>query len=202
MEITQAASKTCRTCLEGNLVQDIRIARCVKCELLYCTHFASTIDPQYCTECLSDVTLHKEVVTKTYSYYNEETDTVTEYKRRARYIKLEGLDWLFAQRKIVALSDNELELAVEYHREILNGMLKEREERRIKQLHRYANTVADKVTHNLDSAQVTEQSVKRTKTIQSSKAAATANATMAAMLAGGMTAAELLAMLQKVKEKK
>jgi hypothetical protein len=202
MELTQAASKTCRACLEANLVQDVRIARCVKCELLFCTHFASTIDPQYCTECLSDITLTKEVVTKTYTYYNEETDIVTEYKRRARYIKLDGLDWLFAQRKIVALTDNELELAVEYHREILHGMLREREERRIKQLHRYANTPKDAATQSLDSATVTAQTVKRTKTIQSSKAAATASATMQAMLAGGMTAAQLLAMLEKATAKK
>jgi hypothetical protein len=201
MELTQAASKTCRTCLEANLTEDVRISRCTKCAFLYCTHFASTIDPQYCTECLSDVSLHKEVVTKTYTYYNEETDTLTEYKRRARYIKLEGLDWLFAQRKIIALSDNELELAVEYHREILNGMLKEREERRIKQLHRFANTPKDAATQNLDSASVVASKVIRTKTIQSSKAAATANATMQAMFAAGMTPAQLLAMLEKAVKK-
>jgi hypothetical protein len=146
--------------------------------------------------------LFKEVVTKTYTYYNEENDTVTEYKRRARSIKLDGLDWLFAQRKIVNLSDNELELAVEYHREILNGMLKEREERRIKQAHRYANTQLNTDSAKLDSATVTAQKVTRTKTIQSSKAAATANATMAAMLSSGITAAQLLAMLEKATAKK
>jgi len=142
------------------------------------------------------------VITKTYSYYNEEKDEVIEYKRRARRIQLSGLDWLFAQRKIVSLSDNELELSVEYHREFLNGLLKEREERRIKQAHRYANTPANDKTAKLDSATVTAESIKRTKTIQSSKAAATANATMAAMLQSGMSAAQLLELLQKATQKK
>ena len=201
MEITQAASKTCRGCLEANLIEDVRIARCKKCELLFCTHFASNIDPAYCTECLSDVNLYKEVVTKTYSYYNEENDTVTEYKRRARSIKLTGLDWLFAQRKIISLSDNELELAIEYHREILNGMLKEREERRIAKAHRYAGTKADADSAKLDSATVVAESVKRTKTIQSSKAAATANSLLAAFQAQGMTTAQILAMMEKAMKK-
>jgi hypothetical protein len=198
MELQTATSKTCRSCIETNLIEDVRIQRCKQCQFLYCVHFSSNIDPQYCTECLSDVSMLKEVVTKTYQYYNEETDTVTEYRRKARSIRLEGADWLFRQRKIVSMSDESLELAIEYHREILSGMLKEREERRIKHAHRYAGIKEGTETVGIkDSANVTATSVKRTKTIQSSKAQATANGALQAMMAQGMSIDKILEVLQK-----
>ena len=197
MELQEVTSKSCRNCIESNLVAEIRISRCIKCNSLYCIHFASNIDPQYCTECLSDVSMIKETVIKTYTHYNEETDTISEYKRRARLIRLEGLDWLFAQRKIVSMSDDSLELAIEYHREILTGMLKEREERRIKQSHRYAGIKENRETVNVDNATSGATSVKRTKTIQSSKAQATANGVLQSMLASGKSIDDIMNLLQK-----
>jgi len=201
MELVNATSKTCRHCLEANLVEEVKLARCSQCNAVYCIHFASNIDPAHCTECLSDVTLHKETVTKTYTHesYDEATDTVntTEYKRKARSIKLEGLDWLFAQRKIVQLSDESLELAIEYHREVLNGMLSERERRKAEYLHRFASVKTVYPT-TIDGAASSTTTVKRTKTISSTKAAATANGILQSMAAGGMNAAAILALMEKV----
>src|ERR1700736_2793230 len=128
----------CVTCKEANLIEEIRIQHCKQCELLYCVHFASNIDPAMCFDCLSDVTMLKEVVTKEYSHYNEETDVVTVYKRRAKSVRLEGCQWLFAQRKIASMSDDSLLLAIEYHRALLMGLIGEREKRRVAYMHRYA----------------------------------------------------------------
>jgi hypothetical protein len=201
MELVQATSKTCRHCLEANLVDEVKLARCSQCNAVYCIHFASNIDPTLCIECLSDVSLHKEVVTKTYVHesYDEETDTLntTEYKRKARSIKLEGLDWLFAQRKIVSMSDESLELAIEYHREILNGMLSEREQRKAEYMHRFASVKTVYPT-TVDGATSASTTVKRTRTISSNKAAATANGLLQSMQAGGMNAAQILQMLEKI----
>lgn len=198
--ISEVTSKTCRACQVSNLSEDIRISRCTKCRSLYCTHFTSNIDPQYCVECLSDISLQKETVVKTYTTesYDENTDTTTTsvYKRRAKSIKLEGLDWLFAQRKIVSMSDESLELAIEYHREILTGMMAEREDRKAKFMHRFAGIKAGHESVNVDSATSSSTVVKRTRTISSTKASATASAAMQAMLAQGMDAASLLKMLE------
>ena len=193
-----ATAKTCRNCQVSNLTEDVRIARCVKCGSIYCVHFASNIDPQYCVECLADITLHKESIVKTYTHesYDEETDTVTttEYRRRATSFKLEGLDWLFAQRKIVSMRDEELELAIEYHRELLQGMLHERDDRRTKKMHRFAGVRLGTETVSVGSDTTTI--VKKSRTISSNKATATASAVMESMLKGGMDAAQLLALLQ------
>ena len=193
-QIEAAIEKVCKGCLEANLVEDVRIARCGKCDKRYCSHFASNIDPAQCTECLSDVSMIKEVVVKTYEHYDEETDTTTSYRRKARSIRLEGMDWLFAQRKICTLSDDALELAIEYHREILQGMLAEREDRRNKKAHRYAN-----VNFQVDTAKSTE--TKTTKKISSSKAQANANGVLQAMQAAGLSITDILKLLEGVQKK-
>ena len=192
MEETDVAAKVCKHCLESNLIEEMKIARCSKCNAIYCIHFASSIDPSQCTECLADVSVTKEVVTKTYQHYNEETDVVTEYKRRARSIKIDGMDWLFAQRKIATQTDDELELSIEYHRGILNGMLKEREERRIKHAHRFAGvSIPRRVLTG----------VKRTRTISSSKTEASAASMMKALLASGLKIEDIMKMLEGVGKK-
>lgn len=196
--LESAISKTCRNCQVANLSEDVRIARCKRCSSIYCVHFASSIDPAFCVECLSNVTLNKEIITKTYTHehYDEETDTTTttEYKRRAKSIRLEGLDWLFIQRKIVQMRDEELELAIEYHREILHAMLAEREDRKAKFLHRYAGVKPSTETVNIDGSTTT--TVKKTRTISSTKAAATASSVLESMLNSGTDAATLLKMLE------
>jgi hypothetical protein len=197
------SSRTCRACLESNLTEEIRLARCIKCNLIYCVHFASTIDPSQCTECLAEISLHKEIVTKTYTHesYDEDTDTTTttEYRRRAKSIRLDGMDWLFAQRKIITQSDDSLELAIEYHRQILNGMLAERERRRTEFMHRYAGVKVDSnPSGQVDVLSASSVEVKKTKTISSTRAVQNANAVMQSMMGQGMDAKKILEMLEKI----
>lgn len=198
--LVSATSRTCKACLEANLTTEVKLARCAKCSQIFCIHFASNIDPQYCTECLSNVTLHKEIVTKTYEYEGEDGE-IKQYKRRAKLVRLEGMDWLFMQRKIVQMSDESLELAIEYHRELLTGMLAEREARRNKFMHRYAGAkIPDSApSGQVDSATSTETTVKKTKTISSTRAQATANAALQAMLASGKSIEDIMSMLMKGK---
>ena len=170
--IETATQRTCRACLEKNLIEEVFLARCATCSLIFCTHFASNIDPQFCTECFSDITLHKEVITKTYQYENADGE-VAEYKRKARLIRLEGLSWLFIQRKILDMSDEALELAIEYHREIMTGMVSEREQRKNKFMHRYAGV--NYTIPPVDTATSTSTTVKKSRTISSTRATATAS---------------------------
>ncbi len=188
-------NSVCPTCLASNLFTEIKIARCVKCSKLYCSHFASTIDPHYCVECLSDITLFKETVTKEYERTDEDGNVTSTYKKHAKRVRLEGLNWLFAQRKIVSLSDDELELAVEYHREILSGMLDERETRKNAFMHRFAgvNMPAPKKEGGTEAS----TTVKKTKTIKSTKENANVSAILKSMMAAGMTPAQILALMSK-----
>jgi hypothetical protein len=189
--------KVCSECLLGNLTENVGIIKCSKCNTIFCYHFASAIDPQYCTECFGDLTVTKEIVTKEYVHYNEETDEITSYKRRARATKISGEDWLFAQRRIENISDAELEAAIEYHRAILGLMIYEREVRRAAKMHRYAG-IKIQIKPASDSTTTT---TKVTKEIKSSKTVATAQATVASMLKGGMSQAELMNMLKTLQAK-
>jgi hypothetical protein len=157
-----------------------------------CTHFASTIDPEKCVECLSDITLFKEVVEKEYVRTNDEGEVTSTYKKKAKRVRLEGLNWLFAQRKIVSLSDEELELSIEYHREILAGMLDERETRKNAFMHRFANAP---LPASITGATETVTVKKTTKAIKSKKEDKSAEGILKAMLSAGMTPQQIMAML-------
>lgn len=128
--------KICSICRERNLTDQTSFNNCSKCSIVYCLHYASTIDPQYCTDCLHDVVVKEEVITKTETHYNEEKDQLYTRTRKAKRTTIGGMHWLFAARKISTLNDLELDLAIEYHRDYLNQMLYERDERRSQKAHR------------------------------------------------------------------
>jgi hypothetical protein len=128
----------CDDCFEKNLTENVHIQSCVVCESSYCRHHASVIDPIHCAECLNDVSVTVETIQKTQLRENQETKATYVYSRKARQIKIGGLHWLFAQRKIASLSDIELGLAIEYHRAIYDSLIFERERRRQEHFHRNA----------------------------------------------------------------
>jgi hypothetical protein len=198
-EAGHLTSTVCDTCLELNLTTKSCI-KCARCEQAFCLHFASTVDAQYCVNCLSDISLTKQVITKTYEHKNQETGQTTFYRRRARDIKISGLDWLFSQRKIAELADVELDLAIEYHRNILMLMIAEQEQRRNAKMHRYAGVkvliATPSTTSVLDTTQTT---VKKTRTVSKTKAQEQLAALLQSMLAGGQTPEMIAAMLKAKK---
>jgi len=190
--------KVCEECKVLNLTTSVGVQGCLRCSKPHCIHFASTIDPLYCGECLGDITLKKETVVKTYTHYNEDTDELTSYNRRAKSISISGNDWLFSQRKISSLNDAELELTCEYHRAYLILLLNEREARRTAYMHRYAGV---KITLTPPSATTTSTEVKTTKEIKSTKAAQNAKSIVESMLASGQSTEQLMELLKQMKAK-
>lgn len=167
IESKESATEVCDLCKEKNLTDRTQFSICTQCNKVYCLHFASTIDPKYCTSCLNDVVVTEETIKKTSEHYNENTDKVYRKVQSAKRITIGGLHWLFQARKIDTLSDLELELAIEYHMEYLNLLLREREERRVERAHRNKN-----VKINFSSVQVTESStieVKKTRVKKATK---------------------------------
>lgn len=177
----------CDVCLELNLTHPTSIINCERCGQAFCFHFASTVDAQYCVNCLSDITVQSSIITKTYEHKNDETGTHTFYRRKAREIKISGLDWLFAQRKINVLTDLELDLAIEYHRNLLSLMTTEYETRRNAKIHRYAGVKVVFPTKSPTEGTSTTTTVKKTRTISKTKAQEQLAALVAQMLAKGMT---------------
>jgi hypothetical protein len=119
------------------------------------------------------------------------------YRRRAREIQISGLDWLFAQRKIVELSDLELDLSIEYHRNILSLMCTEQEQRRTAKMHRYAGVKIHLAPSVTDVNHTTTTTVKKTRTVSKTKAQEQIAALLKNMAAKGMTMDKIAAMLRK-----
>jgi hypothetical protein len=196
VEDSHLTATVCDVCLELNLTHPTSVITCARCGQPFCFHFASTIDAQYCVNCLSDISVSKSVVTKTYEHKNDQGDIVF-YRRRAREIQISGLDWLFAQRKINELSDLELDLSIEYHRNILSLMCTEQEQRRTAKMHRYAGVKIHLTPSVTDVNHTTTTTVKKTRTVSKTKAQEQIAALLKNMAAKGMTMDKIAAMLKK-----
>lgn len=186
----------CDICLELNLTEDVHIQKCVICEEPYCTHHASIVDPSHCAECLNDVSVTFEVIKKTETHINHDTNTPYTRTRKARQIKIGGLHWLFAQRKINDLNDIELDLAIQYHRAIYDSMLYEREKRRTEHFHR--NAKRQFKINNPSTTVTSTTTVTKSKKISGQKPKTkevNAGALLEGLLKSGMTIEQIKAMM-------
>jgi hypothetical protein len=129
MKYTNDVIPTCAVCEKE--VEDSHVKQCQKCGVMYCPHFASNTDVRYCGNCLDDFRLVETIEIKTTEQVNEDGKIISSKRRVAKNLKLQGTDWLFAAAKISTLSDEEILASIEYHREIFNSLLLERETRRI-----------------------------------------------------------------------
>jgi hypothetical protein len=75
---------------------------------------------------LEDSIISKEVTSKSLSG----TKTFTRIMK-ARHLVFKGEDWMFAQTRILDMSDGDIDTTIEYHRAIMSEMLNEREARKI-----------------------------------------------------------------------
>lgn len=201
-EVSQAPKeqrKLCEVCIEDNLISKVGIIRCERCHESFCIHFASSIDPQSCCFCLHDVSVTVDTIHKTTEHYNEETDTVTTKTRKAKSIKLGGMHWLFVQRKIRDLSDAELEVAIEYHHAIHDGMILERDQRRIEHFHRNAGKKFVPPTSVTSGTETTETVItKKTRTTKIKTPNApeiNATAVLQSLLKSGMSLEQIAKMI-------
>lgn len=184
-------TQICELCSEKNLTDIVSFNNCKECGRIYCLHFASNIDPAYCTECLHDVSIKEETIVKRQEHYNSQTEKVYTRTRKARRVSIGGLHWLFRSRKIHTLTDFELDLAIEYHRAILSEMLLERDQRRAEYAHRNRGKGLPIILNPGESNTVTteETTIKKTRIRQATKAdpAAMMQAAMEQLLKMGMT---------------
>lgn len=151
---------------------------CKKCHLEFCPHFASKFDFQFCIYCMHDVILEdsiirKEIVTKSLSGKKTFTRVM-----KARHLVFKGQDWMFAAKRILDMSDEELGVTIEYHREIFGEMINEMETRKIANNKKAINKMmrnstlkiptvrgmnTDGTIIGMESQVITETTVKRTR---------------------------------------
>jgi hypothetical protein len=192
-------STVCDVCLELNLTTHSCI-KCQRCEQAFCLHFASAVDAVYCVNCMSDISVTKQIITKEYVHRDDERGVTSIYRRRAREVKIAGLDWLFAQRRITDLSDMELDLAIEYHRNILSLMISEQESRRNVKMHRYAGvkvSIPTPATTTVSNTSTTTTTTKKTRVVSKTKQQEQLAALLKSITAKGTSIDQIAAMLKK-----
>ena len=188
----------CSECAFGNLVKNVGIKRCIRCDKAFCTHFSCTVAPlEYCINCMGDLELKREIVTKTVEKYNPFTDTTHVYKRRARSIHINGDDWMFAQRKIGSLSEVELELAIEFHKEYLQLLGAEQDRKKAERLHKQSNVKTISVPNGTVSKTVRE--TKTTTTTKQNKKADQLQALFEQLLLDGKSIQEIQQIIASTK---
>jgi hypothetical protein len=196
---THLTSTVCDVCLELNLTTHSCI-KCQRCEQAFCFHFASAVDAVYCVNCMSDISVTKQIITKEYTHRDDERGVTSICRRRAREVKIAGLDWLFAQRRITDLSDMELDLAVEYHRNILSLMISEQESRRNVKMHRYAGvkvSIPTPATTTVSNTSTTTTTTKKTRVVSKTKQQEQLAALLKSITAKGTSIDQIAAMLKK-----
>ena len=194
----------CDICLVENLTEPITHASCARCFITYCSHFASAIDPQFCMHCMKELEITEELLIRKSTHINEDTNQVYTRTQRARHIVFGGTDWLFMQRKINTISDAELAMAIEYHQAIYNGMIYERERRRIEHFHRNAGKsyrVTTNGTESTDGTEVIVKKTRKTKVLTPEAADVKLRATLEAMLHSGKTPEQIMQMFAQAKPK-
>lgn len=197
---THLTSTVCDDCLSLNLTTKVQVITCERCGQPFCYHFTSNIDTRYCVNCMSNVSVTKQVISKEYIHRDENEKVTSVYRRNAREIKIDGTDWLFMQRKIHDMSDLEVDLSVEFHRNALMLLINEQELRRNAKMHRYAAMKKGYIPSPSDgSVQVSDSTtvtVKKTRTISKNKAQDQLNALLGSMLGGGKSLDEIAALLK------
>lgn len=226
MEGEHPPNKVCTPCLEDNLIKQVTEFKvCQRCLELFCMHGASRLDSQYCVSCCSDFKVEDTEETVIREVHNDQGDVTSSKHFRLRHITLSGSDWLFHNRAINTLTDLELDLAVEYHRAILNGMLNERDSRFVTRIQRnkgkkagnenqslFEGTAAQPFIHTGDGLKLsvprTATRTTRTKTVRTTQSGASAQAeensgvpatVMKSMLNLGYTKEQIVEMINKAK---
>jgi hypothetical protein len=187
-------SIVCLPCTEENLTDKIFLGRCVDCNRLYCSHRASVVDSNYCSDCLSDVTLTIEKIHVVETVVSPKSGNSYTKTQTGRRIVLGGAQWLFHQRRIKELTDDELELSIQYHFTTYIGLIKERDQRKAehmrrneKKLYKISEPIVGKPVNS-----TTKTTTKTTKTTKPLGHAAKVQAMFAQMAAMGLSAEDLL----------
>lgn len=178
----------CDTCIKDNLLKSIGIQKCYRCSKPFCLHYSAKADPHYCVNCLGELKLTTEVVTKSYEHehYDALEDKVitTTYSRNAKRYTMSGDDWLFVQRRSRSMSDEELDMFIEYHRQYRDLLLAEKDTRRAERLAalRAKSEAARAPSGAVSTTRSTTTVVKKTTTVKTNKKLEQLKAQLAVMV--------------------
>jgi len=134
--------------------KELRI-NCSRCDRPYCNKHCSAVDSQFCKECVKDFQVIEKHDTRNgvqefvvIDPTGKKDDSVVRipYKTKFKQITLLGTDWLFYETAISAMSDTQLEAALQWHKAAVTEIEIEITEHKVRKAHNLAKLPLPKVT--------------------------------------------------------
>lgn len=93
--------------------EDVR--ECLKCKSLFCAIHAARFSPNFCKDCLTNITAIWEKYNRSTTEYDPINDTLHVVTAGAKKLQLDGADWIFYSAWINELNDDEMQVIYEFH---------------------------------------------------------------------------------------
>lgn len=120
-----------RVCVFENCTEE-KVRECLKCKRLFCIIHANRFSPNFCKECFTNLAVVEGKFTRTFDYYNEDTDEVIVTKESCTRYHMDGADWPFVVAFINKLTDDELKAVWNFNFFVMKQIETENENRKIK----------------------------------------------------------------------
>lgn len=121
---------TCKYCLNE------QIRTCLMCKSRFCVLHAAKFSPNFCQDCLSNIGVIRNIVTRTSVEYDMIDDQILPKVIHAPTLQLDGPDWVFYQAWLAERTEEEWMDVYQFHYFILKYMEYENELRKVKQTRR------------------------------------------------------------------
>lgn len=111
---------------------ELRI-NCNRCDKPYCSTHASKVDIQFCEECVQDFVVEEKTIVKVEDDFNLKKNTIVTRKYYCTQVILSGTSWLFQQQAISNMSEEQLRVALRWHKMSVSMLESELVNRRIEE---------------------------------------------------------------------
>jgi len=133
MASPEGVQLTCKFCLNEN------IKECIQCGSRFCALHAAKFSPNFCKECLTNLAVIIDTVTRTSTDYDMLDGELVLKAVQANRLRLDGPDWVFYNTWITNLSEEDWLQIYQFHYYVLKRMEAENEIRKVKRARRIAN---------------------------------------------------------------
>lgn len=142
---------TCKYCLN----EQVKI--CLKCKSHYCSIHAAKFSPNFCKDCLTNLSAIINTISRSSTEYDLIDDTLVMKSVQSKTLQLDGPDWIFYSTWIENLSEEDWLEIYQFHYFVIKMMEYENEVRKIKQARKVASApLSVRVTKESKSKKIVE----------------------------------------------
>jgi hypothetical protein len=133
MSAPEGVALTCKYCLNE------QVKECLKCKSRYCSIHAAKFSPNFCKDCLGNLSAILEDKNLTSTEYDMIDDVLVTKSVSSKTLQLDGPDWIFYSRWIEDLPEDQWLEIYQFHYFVLKMMEYENELRKVKRARKIAS---------------------------------------------------------------